>query len=42
MPDDSLAVGDRLAVLADFEVLEEVRQLLVGDGNEVSATPGGE
>jgi len=42
MPDDSLAVGDRLAVLADFEVLEEVRQLLVGDGNEVSATAGGE
>jgi trk system potassium uptake protein TrkA len=41
MPDDSLEVGDRLAVLADFEVLGEVRQLLVGDGDEVSAAPGG-
>jgi trk system potassium uptake protein TrkA len=31
LPDDSLEVGDRVAVLADFEVLGEVRQLLVGD-----------
>ncbi|ERG95434.1 TrkA family potassium uptake protein [Haloquadratum walsbyi] len=30
LSDDSLEVGDRLAVLADFEVLEEVRQLIVG------------
>ncbi|MFB6305148.1 MAG: TrkA family potassium uptake protein [Haloferacaceae archaeon] len=29
-PDDSVEAGDRLAVLAEFEVLEEVRQLLVG------------
>jgi trk system potassium uptake protein TrkA len=37
LPDDSLAVGDRLAVLADFEVLEDVRQILVGDASRASA-----
>ena len=42
MPDDSLEVGDRLAVLADFEVLDEVRQLLVGDGESLEAATGGE
>jgi trk system potassium uptake protein TrkA len=31
MPDESFEAGDRLAVLAEFEVLDEVRQLLVGD-----------
>ncbi|MFB6160061.1 MAG: TrkA C-terminal domain-containing protein, partial [Haloferacaceae archaeon] len=31
MPDESFEAGDRLAVLAEFEVLEDVRQLLVGD-----------
>jgi trk system potassium uptake protein TrkA len=31
LPDDSLEVGDRVAVLADFDVLREVRQLIVGD-----------
>ncbi|WP_318568340.1 TrkA family potassium uptake protein [Salinigranum marinum] len=31
LPDDSLELGDRVAVLADFSVLGEVRQLLVGD-----------
>ena len=31
LSDDSLEVGDRLAVLADFDVLEEVRQLIVGE-----------
>ncbi|ERG93277.1 MAG: K+ transport system, NAD-binding component [Haloquadratum walsbyi J07HQW1] len=31
LSDDSLETGDRLAVLADFEVLEEVRQLIVGE-----------
>ncbi|ERG98578.1 MAG: K+ transport system, NAD-binding component [Haloquadratum sp. J07HQX50] len=31
LADDSVAVGDRLAVLADFGVLEEVRQLIVGE-----------
>ncbi|MFC4357604.1 potassium channel family protein [Halobium salinum] len=30
LPDDSLEAGDRIAVLADFDVLGEVRQLLVG------------
>ncbi|AUV83181.1 potassium transporter Trk [Salinigranum rubrum] len=39
LPDDSLELGDRVAVLADFSVLGEVRQLLVGD--EVAAVPGG-
>jgi trk system potassium uptake protein TrkA len=31
LPDDSFEVGDRVAVLADFDVLREVRQLIVGD-----------
>ncbi|QIB75790.1 TrkA family potassium uptake protein [Halogeometricum borinquense] len=39
MRDDSLETGDRLAVLADFDVLGNVRQLIVGD--EVTATAGG-
>ena len=30
-PDESLEVGDRLVVLADFDVLSDVRQLLVGE-----------
>ncbi|MFB6108149.1 MAG: TrkA family potassium uptake protein [Haloplanus sp.] len=34
LPDDSLETGDRLAVLADFDVIEDVRQLLAGDGGE--------
>ncbi len=29
-PDESLEAGDRLAVLADFEALDDVRQLIVG------------
>ncbi|WP_276279422.1 potassium channel family protein [Halorussus caseinilyticus] len=37
LPDDSLEVGDRLAVLADFDVLEDVRQILVGDASRASA-----
>jgi trk system potassium uptake protein TrkA len=37
LSDDSLEVGDRLAVLADFEVLEDVRQILVGDASRASA-----
>ena len=32
-PDESLEVGDRIAVLADFEVLEDVRQLPVGEAS---------
>ena len=31
LPDDSLEAGDRVAVLAEFSQLAEVRQLLVGD-----------
>ncbi|NHN59727.1 MULTISPECIES: TrkA family potassium uptake protein [Halorussus] len=37
LPDDSLEVGDRLAVLADFDVLEDVRRILVGDASRASA-----
>ncbi|MFC6989457.1 potassium channel family protein [Haloplanus sp. GCM10025708] len=40
LPDDSLEEGDRVAVLADYEVLDDVRQLLVGE--RVPATAGGE
>jgi trk system potassium uptake protein TrkA len=43
LPDDSLETGDRLAVLADFEALDEVRQLLVGEDLEsAAALAGGE
>lgn len=31
LPDDSLETGDRLAVLADFGVLEDVHRIIVGD-----------
>jgi trk system potassium uptake protein TrkA len=46
LPDDSLAVGDRVAVLADFDVLEDVRQILVGEASrgaadELAANAGG-
>ncbi|WP_411967174.1 potassium channel family protein [Haloferax sp. YSSS75] len=37
LPDDSLETGDRVAVLADFDVLDDVRQLLVGDDAVVAA-----
>ena len=30
-PDDSLEAGDRIAVLADFAVLDDVRRILVGE-----------
>ncbi|OVE83910.1 potassium channel family protein [Natronolimnobius baerhuensis] len=36
--DESLEVGDRLVVLADFAVLSEVRQLLVGESANEAAT----
>jgi trk system potassium uptake protein TrkA len=39
LPDDSLELGDRVAVLADFSVLGDVRQLLVGD--DVAYATGG-
>ena len=35
--DESLEEGDRLAVLADFEVLNDVRRLIVGDRNRATA-----
>ena len=35
--DESLEAGDRLAVLADFEVLNTVRQLIVGEANRAAA-----
>lgn len=40
LPDDSLETGDRVAVLADFSVLDEVRQLLVGDAPTPVAAGG--
>jgi trk system potassium uptake protein TrkA len=42
LPDDSLEEDDRLAVLADYDVLAEVRQLLVGQTPEEAMTAGGE
>lgn len=36
-PDQSLEAGDRLAVLADFGVLDDVRQLIVGDAKPAAA-----
>jgi trk system potassium uptake protein TrkA len=43
LPDDSLEKGDRVAVLADFEVLGEVRQLLLGqsESDTAAAMEGG-
>ncbi len=40
LPEDSLEVGDRLAVLADFNALEDVHRIIVGDTN--LPLPGGE
>jgi trk system potassium uptake protein TrkA len=42
LPDDSLEAGDRVAVLAEFSELAEVRQLLVGDEGTATAVAGGE
>ncbi|MFB6308355.1 MAG: TrkA family potassium uptake protein [Haloarculaceae archaeon] len=39
-PDESLEVGDRLVVLADFDVLSDVRSIVVGE-NEPAAALGG-
>ncbi|MFW6320702.1 MAG: potassium channel family protein [Halohasta sp.] len=41
LPDDSLEAGDRVAVLAEFSELSDVRQLLVGDGGPAAAVAGG-
>ncbi len=39
-PDESLEEGDRLVVLADFDVLGDVRQILVGDNSRAAAQAG--
>lgn len=41
LPDDSLEVGDRIAILADFEALDDVRQMLVGEEVARASTLGG-
>jgi len=40
-PDESIEPGDRLIVLADFDVLDDVRQILVGDASRATAQAGG-
>jgi trk system potassium uptake protein TrkA len=42
LPDNSREEGDRVAVLADFSVLDDVRQLLVGDdgGGRLASAAG--
>jgi trk system potassium uptake protein TrkA len=40
-PDESLELGDRLIVLADFGVLGDVRQIIVGDTGRAAAASGG-
>ncbi|SNZ11730.1 trk system potassium uptake protein TrkA [Natronoarchaeum philippinense] len=40
-PDESIEPGDRLIVLADFDVLDDVRQILVGDNSRAAAQAGG-
>lgn len=39
-PDESLEEGDRLVVLVDFDVLGDVRQILVGDNSRAAAQAG--
>jgi trk system potassium uptake protein TrkA len=39
LPDDTLEVGDRIAVLAEFEALDDVRQILVGEEAERDERP---
>jgi trk system potassium uptake protein TrkA len=41
LPDESLTAGDRLAVLADFDVLGDVRRLLVGEEVATAGAPTG-
>jgi K+ transport systems, NAD-binding component len=42
LSDQSLAAGDRVAVLAEFSELADVRQLLVGEEPAATALAGGE
>jgi trk system potassium uptake protein TrkA len=37
-PDQSLELGDRVIVIADYDVLEDVRQIIVGQGAPIAAT----
>ena len=39
-PDESLELGDRIVVLADFGVLGDVRQLIVGDSSRAAPAGG--
>ncbi|WP_178918152.1 TrkA family potassium uptake protein [Natronomonas gomsonensis] len=39
-PDDSLEAGDRVVIIADFSVLRDVEQIIVGDTSHVTATGG--
>lgn len=41
-PDESLETGDRLIVLANYEHLSDVRQIIVGDSEPARATAGGD
>ncbi len=41
-PDESISIGDRLVVLAEFPVLEDVRRLLVGETPARAMAGGGE
>jgi trk system potassium uptake protein TrkA len=42
LPDNSLDAGDRIAVLAEFEALDDVRQILVGERSAGGKLIGGE
>ncbi|MFA9518201.1 TrkA family potassium uptake protein [Halopenitus sp. H-Gu1] len=42
LPDDTLEAGDRLAILSDHSVLDDVRQLLVGDIESTTTAATGE
>jgi trk system potassium uptake protein TrkA len=39
-PDQSLELGDRVIVIADYDVLDDVRQIIVGQTNPVAAAGG--
>jgi trk system potassium uptake protein TrkA len=39
-PDESLELGDRVVVLADFDVLGDVRQLIVGNASRAAPAGG--
>jgi trk system potassium uptake protein TrkA len=39
-PDQSLELGDRVIVIADYDVLNQVRQIIVGQANPVAAAGG--